>query len=64
MGNWRRSNVNPNDPSQPPDTPRGILFLLQPEYADLIPLEYEFSERMREAWEEGKLYCPQTESVQ
>jgi hypothetical protein len=42
----------------------GILFLLDPEYADLIPLEYQFSERMREAWEEGTLFLPQTESIQ
>ena len=53
-----------HDSPPPPDTPRGLLFLLQPEYADLIPLEYQFSERMREAYEAGTLYCPQTESIQ
>jgi hypothetical protein len=54
--------MNPNSPP-PPDTPKGLLFLLDPAYSDLIPEEYEFSERMRQAWEEGALFLPQTESV-
>jgi hypothetical protein len=48
----------------PENQPKGILFLLDPAYAHLIPEEYEFSERMREAYEAGTLYCPQTESIQ
>ena len=52
-----------HDNGSPPE-PKGILFLLQPEYADLIEDEHRFSEKMTKAWEEGTLYCPQTESVQ
>ncbi len=53
-----------NHNSPPPDSPKGILFLLDPKYADLIPQEHEFSERMCKAAEEGRLYVPVGEDVQ
>ena len=54
------------NPNQPPDShpPLGILFLMEPEYCDLIEDEHRFSELMRKAWEEGTLFLPQTELVQ
>ena len=49
----------------PPDSPPlGILFLLDPAYADLVPEEFKFSELMRKAYEAGTLYFPPTESIQ
>jgi hypothetical protein len=43
----------------PPDRPaRGLLFLLDEEWADLIPQEHRFSENLAKAHEEGRLYAP------
>jgi hypothetical protein len=45
-----------NDQPPPPDNiPRGILYLLEdPAYVE----EYEFSQRLTDAQEKGKLYAP------
>ena len=45
----------PDNPQIEEDTPRGLLFLLQPEYADLIPPEEKFVNRMVRAAKEGQL---------
>jgi hypothetical protein len=44
------------DSNQPPDHPRGLLFLLQPEFADLIPQEHEFERKLEQAWKDGRLW--------
>jgi hypothetical protein len=49
--------VNPNSPS-PPDKPRGLLSLLDPDWAHLIPEEEKFSRKVMEAHEEGRLVIP------
>lgn len=48
------SNIPP-----PPEKPSlGILFMLQPEYADLIPAENKFEMAMNKAASEGRLFAP------
>jgi hypothetical protein len=50
-GTVRRDDANP-----PPDEPRGILFLLDPRYAELIPAEDEFQKKIDKAYQEGRLW--------
>ena len=40
------------------ERPRGILFLLEPEYADLIPAEDKFARLMKDAALAGRLWIP------
>ena len=41
----------------------GILFLLDPRYADLIPANERFNEALAKAWEDGKLWAPPFEEA-
>ena len=44
-------------------TPRGILYLLQPEYADLVEPEYKFEQKMQRALKQGRLYLSNPNTV-
>jgi hypothetical protein len=48
----------------PPDSPHGILFLLDPRYADSIEAEHKFERAMERAWRDGRLYVQEHTSYQ
>jgi hypothetical protein len=43
----------------PADTPYGLLFMFDPDYADLIDQEHSFEQKMMRAREAQKLYVPE-----
>jgi len=46
-----------------PENPRGLLFLLQPEYADLIHEEYQFEQKIEQALLENRLWFEESPSL-
>ena len=55
-GYLRKKQKMHSDNSRPPSDRRGLLFLLQPEYADLIHEEYKFEQKLEQAWKVKRLY--------
>ena len=49
--------------SNPPPKHRGLLFLLQPEYADLIHEEYQFDQKCEQAWKANRLWFEESPSL-
>jgi hypothetical protein len=47
----------------PEDEPRGILFLMDPAWADFIEEDWKFEQAVNQAWREGRLYAEQTPSL-
>jgi hypothetical protein len=51
--------MTPNNSPPPEGPPKGVLWILDPEHCD----EYEFSQRLIDAQEKGKLYAPEEAKV-
>jgi hypothetical protein len=47
-----------------PDKLRGLLYLLDPRWADLIEDEHKFGLAIERAWETGRLYVQEEPTIQ